>query len=181
MQFIPYLFRLIKQEGFFTMKRLLVLLLGCLLLTACAAPADQPFATMPPIITPAQTAEVTRAAIQVLDFDPAQVGTLQSATLTWTHMSNRSVIHTGALTDPEKLRVLERILTSAEPMTFITQCFESTLEHELTLVRSDGSVMTVLVALDDCPTLRHGNTCYDFKAAANSNTAIYDLFGAKIR
>ena len=182
MQFFPGFARLIKQEGIFTMKRLLVLLLMALLLTACAAPADNTFATMPPATAvPAHTAEATRAAIQVLDFDPAQVGTLQSATLTWTHMSNRSVIHTGALTDPEKLRVLERILTSAEPMTFITQCFESTLEHELTLVRSDGSVMTVLVALDDCPTLRHGNTCYDFKAAANSNTAIYDLFGAKIR
>lgn len=164
------------------MKRLLVLLLALLLLTACTAPADQTFATMPPATaTPTQTAEATRAAVQEVDFDPALVGTLQSATLTWTHMSDRSVIHSGALTDPEKLRELEKILTSAKPMTFITQCFESSLEHELTLVRSDGSIMTVLVALDDCPTLRHGDTCYDFKAAAKSNAAIYDLFGAKIR
>lgn len=154
------------------MKRLLVLLLAALLLTACTAPADQTAST--------QQAQTTRAAIQELDFDPAQVGTLQSATLTWTEYGDRSIIHTGAVTDSESLRTLEKLLSAAEKMTFIPQCFETAHEHELTLVRQDGSIMTVLVSLDACPTLREGDTCYDFKAAADTNQAIYDLFGATV-
>ncbi len=156
------------------MRRLFIMLAAVLLLAGCTAPAA-------PAADALATATATRAAIQHVDFDPAQVGTLQSATLTWTHMDDRSIIHTGALTDPEKLRTLEEILSAAVPMGFISQCFETTLRHELTLVRADGSIMTVLVAVDDCPALRYGDTCYDFKSAAKSNAAIYDLFGAAIR
>ena len=169
------------------MRRLFVLLLAALLLTACAAPADHTFATMPPIATPAQTAEATRAAVQEVDFDPAQVGTLQSATLTWTHMSDRSVIQTGALTDPNKLRILEGILSGAKRMENIPMCFDADFKHELTLVRADGSIMTVLVSIDDCPYLREGDVCYNYERAGvnltgkDNNTAIYDLFGAKMR
>lgn len=175
------------QEEIF-MKRLLVMLLALLLLTACTAPADQTIATMPPATaTPTQTAEATRAAIQVLDFDPAQIGTLQSATLTWTHMSDRSLIHTNALTDPNKLRILESILSGAKRMENIPMCFDADFKHELTLVRADGSVMTVLVSIDACPYLRSGDVCWDYKRAGEKltgkkdNAAIYDLFGAKIR
>lgn len=188
MQFIPLPVRLIKQEGIFTMKRLLVLLLALLLLTACAAPADSTFATtMPPIATPVQTAQATRAAVQEVDFDPALVGTLQSATLTWTHMSDRSIIHTGALTDPNKLRILEGILSGAKQTENIPMCFDADFKHELTLVRADGSIMTVLVSIDECPYLREGDVCYNYERAGvnltgkDSNAAIYDLFGAKIR
>ena len=151
------------------MKRLLVLLLAGLLLTACTAPAEQTAA-----------AQATRAAIQNIDFDPAQVGTLQSATLTWTEYSDRSIIHTGALTDAESLRTLEKLLSVAKRMEGIPQCFETDHQHELTLVRQDGSIMTVLVSLDSCPTLREGDTCYDFRDAAHTNQAIYDLFGATV-
>ena len=151
------------------MKRLLVLLLAGLLLTACTAPAEQTAA-----------AQATRAAIQNIDFDPAQVGTLQSATLTWTEYSDRSIIHTGALTDAESLRTLEKLLSVAKRMEGIPQCFETAHQHELTLVRQDGSIMTVLVSLDSCPTLLEGDTCYDFGDAADTNQAIYDLFGATV-
>lgn len=170
------------------MKRLLVLLLSALLLTACAAPVDQTFATLPPATaTPTQTAEATRAAIQEYDFDPALVGTLQSATLTWTEMADRSIIHTGALTDPADLRTLEGILSGAKRVENIPMCFDGGADHELTLVRQDGSVMTVLVAEDECPYLREGDVCFNFERAAQqltskeTNAAIYDLFGAKLR
>jgi len=171
------------------MRRLFAILVVLLLLAGCVAIFG--FTTDAPVETfivatdePADAlaaATATRAAIQYLDFDPAQVGTLQSATLTWTHMSDRSIVHTGALTEPEKLRTLEKILSGAEKMTFIPQCFDAEFKHELTLVRSDGSIMTVLVSIDACPSLRHGDACYDFKSVAKSNTAIYDLFGASIR
>lgn len=171
------------------MRRLFAILVVLLLLAGCVAifgfTTDAPVeafivATDEPADALA-AATATRAAIQYLDFDPAQVGTLQSATLTWTHMSDRSIVHTGALTEPEKLRALEKILSGAEKMTFIPQCFDAEFKHELTLVRSDGSIMTVLVSIDACPSLRHGDACYDFKSVAKSNTAIYDLFGASIR
>lgn len=158
-----------NKAGGDLMKRLLVLLLAGLLLTACTAPAEQTAA-----------AQATRAAIQNIDFDPAQVGTLQSATLTWTEYSDRSIIHTGALTDAESLRTLEKLLSAAKQIEGIPQCFETAHQHELALVRQDGSIMTVLVSLDSCPTLREGDTCYDFGDAAHTNQAIYDLFGATI-
>ena len=164
------------------MRRLFIALVALLVLAGCIATlkttVDAPAAPMPTEALAAATA--TRAAIQHLDFDPAQVGTLQSATLTWTHISDRSIVHTGAITEPEKLRTLEKILSGAEKMGFITQCFETQLRHELTLVRADGSIMTVLVAVDDCPTLRCGDTCYDFKSVAKTNHALYELFGAEI-
>jgi hypothetical protein len=165
------------------MRRLFIMLAALLLLAGCVAALG--FTTDAPVeVLSMDTAEpaatATRAAIQYLDFDPAQVGTLQSATLTWTHISDRSIVHTGAVTEPEKLRTLEKILSSAEKMGFISQCFETSLRHELTLVRDDGSIMTVLVAVDDCPSLRYGDTCYDFKSAAKTNHALYELFGAEI-
>jgi len=172
------------------MRRLFAILVVLLLLAGCVAifgfTTDAPVetfivATDEPAADALAAATATRAAIQYLEFDPAQVGTLQSATLTWTHMSDRSIVHTGALTEPEKLRTLEKILSGAEKMTFIPQCFDAEFKHELTLVRSDGSIMTVLVSIDACPSLRHGDDCYDFKSVAKSNTAIYDLFGASIR
>lgn len=170
------------------MKRLLVMLLALLLLTACTAPADQTFATVPPATaTPTQTAEATRAAVQEVDFDPALVGTLQSATLTWTEMADRSSIHTAALTDGEALRTLEGILSGAKQVENIPMCFDGPVKHELTLVRADGSIMTVLVSLDECAYLREGDVCFNYERAAtqltgkDNNSAIYDLFGAKIR
>lgn len=174
------------------MKRLLVLLLAALLLTSCAAPADRSPAVLPPATdapaaTPVRTAEATRAALQMVDFDPALVGTLQSATLTWTEMADRGSIHTGALTDPNKLRILEGILSGARRMENIPMCFDADFRHELTLVRMDGSIMTVLVSIDECPCLREGDVCYDYERAGtkltgkDTNAAIYDLFGAKIR
>ncbi len=174
------------------MKRLLVLLLAAVLLTACAAPAGRTFATLPPATeaptaTPTQTAEATRAAVQEHDFAPALVGTLQSATLTWTHSSDRSIIHTGALTDPNKLRILEGILSGAKQMENVPMCFDGPVKHELTLVRADGSIMTVLVSLDECAYLREGDVCFNYERAAekltgkDNNSAIYDLFGATIR
>ena len=192
MQFFRGFVRLIEQEGIFTMKRLLVLLLAAVLLTACAAPADRTFATLPPATDaptamPTQTAEATRAAVQEVDFDPALVGTLQSATLTWTSSANRSSIHTGALTDANKLRVLEGILSGSKRMENIPMCFDAEFKHELTLVRADGSIMTVLVSIDECPYLREGDVCYNYERAGvkltskDTNAAIYDLFGADIR
>lgn len=174
------------------MKRLLVMLLALVLLTSCAAPADRTFATLPsatdaPTATPSQTTETPRVAVQEVDFDPALVGTLQSATLTWTHASNRSVIHTAALTNPDKLRTLEGILSGAKQVENVPMCFDGPAKHELTLVRADGSVMTVLVSLDECAYLREGDVCFNYRRAAtqltgkDDNTAIYDLFDAKIR
>ena len=173
------------------MKRLLVLLLAAGLLTACAAPADRTFAILPPatdtpVVTPVQTAEATRAAVQEVDFDPALVGTLQSAILTWTSSADRSSIHTGALTEPNKLRLLEGILSGARQMENIPMCFDAAFRHELTLVRADGSIMTVLVSIDECPYLREGDVCYNYERAGekltgkDTNAAIYDLFGASI-
>ncbi|MBE5803544.1 MAG: hypothetical protein E7316_03430 [Clostridiales bacterium] len=166
------------------MKRIILLAaLSLLVLTlaGCAAPEDQTGAA------DQAAATATRAAIQEYDFDPAQVGTLQSATLTWTHASDRSVIHTAALTDPNKLRTLEGILAGAKQVENVPMCFDGPAKHELTLVRADGSVMTVLVSLDECAYLREGDVCFNYERAAtqltgkDNNTAIYDLFDAAIR
>lgn len=160
------------------MKRLLVMLLALVLLTACTAPADQAASTSP-------GAAATRAALQKLAFDPAQVGTLQSATLTWTEMADRSVIHTAALTDAQGLRTLEGILSGAKQVENIPMCFDAPYKHELTLVRSDGAVMSVLVSLDACPYLREGDVCFNYERAAteltgkDTNQALYDLFNAR--
>ena len=167
------------------MKKLPALLLCCLLLTACQAPKDAAFTTTPPA-TSVPTAAATRAALVQRDFDPAQVGTLQSATLTWTEMADRSMVHTAALTDGDALRTLESILAGAKRVENIPMCFDAPFRHELTLVLADGSVMTVLVSVDRCPYLREGDVCFNFEGAGtlltgkSDNTAIYDLFGAKI-
>lgn len=169
------------------MKRLLVLLLSLLLLTACAAPDIPHFPTASPIAAaPTATAAAVRAAVVERDFDPAGIGSLQSATLTWTEKADRTLIHTAALTDGDDLRTLEGILAGAKRVENIPMCFDAEYRHELTLILADGSVMTVLVSIDACPYLREGDVCFNYERAAqrlsnkSDNTAIYDLFGAVI-
>lgn len=156
----------------------LMLLVLLTLLCACAAPVDQTRSFDP------AAAAATRAAIQYLQFDPAEVGQLQSATLTWTRPDDRSTIHTGSLTEPDDLRTLEALLSSATPMENIPMCFDAAFKHELTLVRSDGAVTTLLLSIDECPYLRQGDQCFSYKQSAleatgeSTNAVIYDLFGA---
>lgn len=163
------------------MKKLLMfltLLVLMALLASCAAPVDQTRPFDP------SAAATTRAAIQYLQFDPAEVGHLQSATLTWTTPEDRSSIHTGMLTEPDDLRTLEALLTSATPMENIPMCFDAAFKHELTLVRADGAVTTLLVSIDECPCLRQGDQCFSYKQSAldstgdPTNAVIYDLFDA---
>lgn len=166
-----------------------MLIVLSMLLYGCTAPHNDSVTT--PVAGAFQqpsATEVIQTDAKEMDYSPAAITAIASATLEYKPQRNwegeTSVAHTA---DPQALATMASWLKDAVALEYFPQCFESKYEGDrLTLTLADGTVLKALLAVDSCPVIRGGNVFYNYEPASyrdtgepSQNKILYALFGVE--
>ena len=106
------------------------------------------------------------ASLEILsDFKPEDLYSLSSAKLVVKNDSYSPLEETG-------VDRLAAILSNAKEIGFVSGCpFDAALK----LTKSDGQVITLMLAADSCAVYKYGDKCYDYSDGDNSE--LLSMFG----